>query len=166
MKKGARINDCTFNNTDLSGNSYICVDFEWTRFHRVTLVGADFRGSNLEHAYFNFADLKGVDFRGANLGDVIFHNCDLTNAKFYNAIINWNSSELVAQLILNTKDQSADIRVIAGYFLLSGYRLWNDIYTVHLPRKKLDEVLNILATYVKEGDNAPNFLKIRHNDLR
>lgn len=183
-KSGGRRAD--FTDTDMSRKDFSSVNFHKAIFVRTNLAGAtmscsnfyecDFTGASLERAYLSSADLHESDFTnavldGANLANADMSRTILTGASFVNAylptckldgaVLNWESHDLVAE-VLRRAARSDISRSIAGLFLVSREMSIVDIFDFVVPG--MNWALNECMRWLREGDNAPAILREMRDD--
>jgi hypothetical protein len=117
------------------------------------LGGADLGGANLDGAYLGGAYLGGAYLGGANLG-----GANLDGANLDGATINWNSHDLIAELLRRAAGDDVEKRKVAGLILVSRDWCWGDFL---LLRKEplFSWALDVLSAAVRDGDNAPDILR-------
>jgi uncharacterized protein YjbI with pentapeptide repeats len=109
-----------------------------------------------ERANLGGANLGGANFEGAN-----FEGAYLEGANFEDCQMNWQSHDLIATRLLQAAGDDAYKRLAAGYILVSRDWCW-DALMENVPEQVKDLLpwaLSEMATWVKEGDGAPNILK-------
>lgn len=138
---------------DLSG-----VDLSWGDFR-----GADFdfsilRGTNLEGADLDGASLFQTDLTGANLDDADFYNADIRSATLKGARLNWNSHDLLSEILFRDAEKDAPKRMVAGLIAVSTDWCWNRFLDMQVPPACRKWALETLASYVVENDDHPAVL--------
>jgi uncharacterized protein YjbI with pentapeptide repeats len=95
----------------------------------------------------------GTDLRGADLG-----GANLDGANLDGATINWNSHDLIAELLRRAAGDDVEKRKVAGLILVSRDWCWGDFL---LLRKEplFFWALDVLSAAVRDGDNAPDILR-------
>jgi hypothetical protein len=115
---------------------------------RADLYGANLYGANLYGASLHEANLCGADLRGANL----------RGANLYGVTINWQSHDLLAE-VLRQQASTVQQRMVAGLILISKNWCWKQFLAVDSIDQELRQwALKIFASYIKDGDNAPEEL--------
>jgi hypothetical protein len=84
------------------------------------LRGADLRGANLKHADLLDADLQYADLRGADLRDADLRGADLRDAR-----LNWQSHNLISEILLQSAGENPHRRMLAGWILVSRDKCWD-----------------------------------------
>ena len=103
------------------------------------------------------ADLFGADLRRADLSGANLSRADLSRADLSRATINWNSHALIAELLRQSAVDDIEKRKIAGLIAISTDWCWSKWLKLrHEPN--FDWAIDALATFVKEGDEAPEIL--------
>jgi len=101
-------------------------------------------------AYLGGAYLGGADLRGAYLG----------GAYLRDLVINWNSHDLIAEILRRAAGEDVAKRKIAGLILVSRDWCWDNF--LELRRDPLfGWALDALAACVRDEDNAPDVLRKR-----
>ena len=90
------------------------------------LWGADLREAYLKEADLGGADLRGADLRGADLWGASLRGADLEGACFNRAHINWQSHDLIAEILRQAAGSNISRRGVAGIILLSPELCWKD----------------------------------------
>ena len=135
------------NGADLSGADLFGAD----------LFGADLSGADLRAADLSGADLRRADLSGADLSGANLSRADLSRADLSRATINWNSHALIAELLRQSAVDDIEKRKIAGLIAISTDWCWSKWLKLrHEPN--FDWAIDALATFVKEGDEAPEIL--------
>ena len=173
-----------FTDVDLSGSDLSATNFNNAIFVRAKLVAAtmscsnfysaDFTGADLQRAYLSCADLHGANFKDAILDGAILANADLSGANLAGASLvnaylptcnldcarlNWNSHDLVAEVLRRDAGEDLIRRSVAGLFLASRDVEIGRLLTFQLPSSAW--AINELARWVEDGDGAPEILKKR-----
>ena len=180
-----------FTDVDLSGSDLSATNFNGATFVRTKLVGAtmscanfygaDFTGADLQRAYLSCADMHGtnltnavldcanlanVDLSGANLTGASFVNAYLYTANLDDVTLNWDSHDLVVEILRRyCKGNEWKLRV-SGAILMDRLDGWYDRLPWYCgPGEDGDNMLEwtlaMLELHVKDGDNAPAMLKDR-----
>ena len=85
--------------------------------------------------------------------------CDLTGANLTGAMQNWESHWLMTELLRRDAGDSVPRRKLAGLAAVSTDWCWDEFLALDDPER--DWALDVLAGYVVEGDDAPEFLRQR-----
>ena len=107
------------------------------------LYGAHLYGANLYGANLYRADLRKVDLRGADLREV-----DLRGAN-----LNWQSHDLIAEILRQDAGDDLDKRAMAGLVLVSRDWCWK--HFVALQHPLMPWAIEVLTPYLKEGQTPP-----------
>lgn len=102
------------------------------------------------------ADLYGADLHGADL-----HVASLCAADLHGASLNWQSHDLIAELLRQAAGDALEKCKIAGLVLISRDKCWNWFIAIQDPLR--DWALGVLAEFVRENDGAPDELRRRHD---
>src|SRR3990172_5743297 len=157
--EGAYLEGANLGGADLEGANLRAANLRGADLEGANLEGANLRGANLEGANLEGANLEGANLRGANL-----EGADLEGANLVNSIINWNSHDLIAELLLRWANKDIEKRKVAGLVLASRDWCWKDF--LKLQNDPLFEpAMKYLAGFIRDGDNAPPFLTKVKNEL-
>ena len=113
-------------------------------------------GANLSGANLYGANLFGANLSGANL-----FRADLSSANLSSAILNWNSRELVSQILLQ-KAKSYSQKAFASFVFTQKSSCWDDFDSIikeNCP-ELFDWVVGSLKPYITiSKENLPKILK-------
>ena len=133
------------------------------------LRGADLReadltvailtGANLSGAILSGASLWKADLRKANLSSTELTGAILTGANLSGARINWNSHDLMAELMSRHAGNDREKRKVAGLPLVSRDWCWARFQKECRNDPLWGWAIKTLRQYVTEGDDAPDILK-------
>ena len=98
------------------------------------------RGANLDGA-----NLDGANLRGANLGG---------------ANLDWQSHDLIAEILRRAAGANIEKRKVAGLILISRDWCWSDFLKLN-DDSLFGWALDTLAAYVRDEDGAPDVLRGR-----
>ena len=107
------------------------------------LSGVDLRGADL-----HFANLRGVNLHFVNL-----HGANLYGANLRGIIVNWQSHDLIAEILLQTAGDDIEKLKVAWFILISHKLCWGEFLALNDPLA--DWALTELAKWHKKGDRAP-----------
>jgi uncharacterized protein YjbI with pentapeptide repeats len=121
---------------------------------------ANLRGANLCGAYLGGANLRGANLRGANLcdanlcdaylGDAYLGGAYLGGANLRDATINWQSHELISEILLRAAGKDVDKRKIAGLIRISTDWCWDEFLRIDDPLSEWAKTE--LAKWLKDDD--------------
>ncbi len=117
------------------------------------LRGADLRGADLRGANLSGANLSGANLSGADLSGAYLSGANLSGADLRGAFINWQSHDLIAELLRQWAKDNVQRRMIAGLILISRDWCWKDLLKLKHPLKAA--AIKHLRTYIKPGDGCP-----------
>ena len=120
---------------------------------------ADLRGADLSDAY-----LIGADLRGADLSDAYLRGADLRGADLRGAKLNWQSHNLLAEILRRAAGDDVAKRKIAGLILVSFDWCWEKFLSIDEPLR--DWALDELAKRAQPEDSAPDCVRERAVVLR
>ncbi len=115
--------------------------------------GANLRGADLRGTYLCGANLRAVDLRGAYLC-----GANLRAANIRDTIIEWQSHDLIAELLMQAAGDQVDRRCIAGLVLVSRDWCWDD-FAEKLTNAQRTWAVSALRPRIKPGDGAPKVLR-------
>ncbi len=126
------------------------------------LGGADLRGAylggaDLRGAYLRGADLRGADLRGAYLRGAYLRGAYLRGAYLRGAKVDWNSHDLIAEILLRAAGPDVEKRKVAGLILVSRDWCWSSFHRLESD-PLFPWAVSALAAFVQPGDAAPSFL--------
>jgi uncharacterized protein YjbI with pentapeptide repeats len=124
---------------DLRGADLTDANLYGTNLTDANLYGANLTDANLYGADLCGADLYDADLRGANLHDV----------HLYATQLNWNSRELIAEILRQAAGFDLTKLGLAGIILLQTKWCWGDFMSVELPAKEWG--LSVLAKWPDKG---------------
>jgi len=155
--RGANLGGAYLRGADLDG-----ADLCDANLRGANLRGADLGDANLGDAYLRGANLGdaylgGANLRGANLDGAHLCGADLCGANLGGAIINWNSHDLIVELLKRAAGDDIDKLKLTGLILLMREWCWGKFLKLDEPLAEW--ALGVLAEYVKDGDNAPAVLR-------
>ena len=128
-------------------------EWQW----RIDLRGTNLRGADLSDAYLYGAYLRDAYLRGADLRGTNLRGADLRGADLTGAYLNWNSRDLIAELLRQAAGESWQRRALAGLILVSRDWCWKEFLALEHPEQEW--ALGVLRQYVTDGDGAPDFLQ-------
>jgi uncharacterized protein YjbI with pentapeptide repeats len=150
--RDAYLSDADLSGTNLSGADLSDADLSGADLSDADLTGADLRDANLRGVYLSDADLTGTNLRGVYLYGAYLRGADLSGA-----YLNWNSRDLIAELLRQAAGDNWQRRALAGLILVSRDWCWRDFLALEHPEQTW--ALDVLRQYVKDGDGAPDFLQ-------
>lgn len=151
----------------VANKSSLCVaelsatDFRSCDLSSAILYGADLRACDLRHASLCHANLCGANLCQANLWRTSLWGADLSHANLTGARINWQSHDLLAELLFRAAGQDPEKRKIAGIVLVSRDWCWEQFTELAASDPLGDWALDVLAEYVTGGDGAPGIVARR-----
>ena len=121
------------------------------------LSDADLRSADLSRAYLSRAYLRGADLSRAYLSRAYLRSADLRGANLSGALLNWQSHDLIAEILRCAADSDFEKRKIAGLVLISRDWCWNDFLRLH-NEPLFSWAIDTLAAWVRPDDGAPEIL--------
>ncbi len=160
----AHLSGAHLRGADLTGASLIWANLTGANLCNATLSGAVLHGANLSGA-----SLSGADLGGANLNRAHLRGADLRGAHLSGASINWQSHDLIAEILRRAAADNVSRRMLSGLILISHDWCWDMFLALDIAPAVRDWALDELRKWVKEGDNAPTVLTTTNmspDDLR
>ena len=129
------------------------IDLRGANLSWADLSGADLRWADLSEAYLSWADLSEAYLRRADL-----RRADLRRAELRRAVVNWNSHDLLAEILRRAAGDNVPRRMLAGLILVSRDWCWKTFLAAEIDPALRQWALDEFRLWVKEGDNAPEIL--------
>jgi uncharacterized protein YjbI with pentapeptide repeats len=148
--RGAYLRGANLRGADLSG-AYLS---------GANLSGAYLRGANLSGAYLRGANLSGADLSGANLSGADLSDANLSGAKLSGAMLNWNSHDLIGEILRRAAGTDVRRRMVAGLVLASRDWCWKRFLAIEIEPGLRAWALGELRAWVKPDDDAPGVLRV------
>ena len=161
---GADLSRANLSGADLSG-----ADLSRAKLSGAVLSRADLSWADLSWADLSGASLSGADLGGANLNRAHLRGADLRGAHLSGASINWQSHDLIAEILRRAAADNVSRRMLSGLILISHDWCWDMFLALDIAPAVRDWALDELRKWVKEGDNAPTVLTTTNmspDDLR
>lgn len=124
--------------------------------NRSNLRYADLRYANLQYADLQYANLRNANLRHANL-----RHADLRGADLQNAVINWQSHDLLAELLRSAAAGDVEKLKVAGLLLLCREKCWDEFAAMAAADPLGAWALDALAEWAQQGDGAPELVAWR-----
>jgi hypothetical protein len=102
-------------------------------------VGINLSEANLRGANLSGAGLSGADLRGADL--------------------NWQSHDLIAEIIRRAAGDNVQRRMLAGLILISRDWCWEKFLSADIESALREWGLGVMRGYIRDGDDAPEILR-------
>ena len=103
-------------------------------------------GSDLSYSDLSYSNLSGSDLRYS----------DLSGSNLSGSKINWQSHDIIAELLRLEAGDDIQKRMVAGLILVSRDWCWNQFLAIE--HEQRNWALETLAKCVTEGDGAPEEL--------
>ena len=139
----------TVDAADLGGANLRGANLGGAYLRDANLGGADLRGANLGGADLRDADLRDADLRDADLRGADLGDADLEGAYLRGAWLNWESHDLLAEVLLQAAGENPARLMLAG------------LPFVPVEHPEREWALNTLAGYVRDEDGAPDEIRER-----
>ena len=186
---GANLNRAYLREADLSQADLSQADLSRAHLRGAHLRGANLREANLREANLSEADLTGANLCNATLSGAVLHGANLSGASLSGAdlgganlnrahlrgadlrgaSINWQSHDLIAEILRRAAADNVSRRMLSGLILISHDWCWDMFLALDIAPAVRDWALDELRKWVKEGDNAPTVLTTKNmspDDLR
>jgi uncharacterized protein YjbI with pentapeptide repeats len=119
---------------------------------RARLVGA-----RLNRACLDRTSMVGACLDRACLAGASLNRASLCDVSLDHARINWQSHDLIAELILRDAENDVAKRKVAGLILASRGWCWNQFLAIDDPLREW--AIDVLKRYTTDGDDAPKVLR-------
>jgi hypothetical protein len=165
--RGADLRGANLREANLRG-----ADLEGANLEGANLEGANLEGANLEGANLRGADLEGADLEGANLEGANLEGANLEGANLEAVILNWQSHQLLGELLKRAAGESIEKRMVAGLITISTDWCWHEFLAIEHSEFDIEPgllsefrdrykewAIQILAQYVQNEDGSPDIIK-------
>ena len=115
---------------------------------------ADLRSADLSGADLSNAELYSADLSSANLRSADLRSANLYGANLSGAVLDWNSHQLLSEILLRAAGEDAGRRSFAGLVRISTDWCWHR-YLRMTDNPALEWALDELAKWVQPDDHAP-----------
>lgn len=102
-------------------------------------------------------NLHSADLRDADLRDADLRGAYLNGADLRVATIDWQSHDLVAELLRQHAGDDVQKLMVAGLVLISRDWCWKQFLAIEHEQRQW--AIDTLRQYVREGDEAPEVLR-------
>lgn len=176
MKVGANLHGANLSLANLSGAYLIVADMSWANLSgadlswaylrganlcRAELIGANLSWANLVGAKLSLANLIGANLSGANLRRTELIGANLSGADLSGANLNWQSHDLIAEILRQAAGNRPQRRALAGLILISRDWCWEEFLGLRVPPTVRAWALETLRPWTRvEGARAPAALLI------
>jgi uncharacterized protein YjbI with pentapeptide repeats len=142
---------------DLTGADLTDANLRGADLRDANLTGADLTDANLRGADLRDADLTGANLTDANLRDANLRGADLRDANLRGANLNWQSHDLIAEILRRSAD-SIDREMVAGFVLISRNRCWSQFLSLR-NHPEFPWAIGVLREWAKGDAAAPAILR-------
>ena len=142
IKPCANLRGADLTGADLYAANLRGADLTGADLYAANLRGANLRGANLYRADLAGASLYGADLREADLRRASLYGADFTGADFTGAKLNWDSHDLIAEILRQAAGANMDRRGLAGLILMSRDRCWD--YWLKIKHREKQWALDVL----------------------
>jgi uncharacterized protein YjbI with pentapeptide repeats len=162
---GVNLRGYNVEGTSFPGACLHSADFSLAKAKNTNFSGANLResvfiGTDLRCANFSRADLACADFSYADLRGAYFLYANLSNADFEEAKLNWNSSDIISELLYREADHVKK-QFLAGAIKMSYDTHWSEfLLKTKALKKERKWAIAVLKKYTKPHDNSPLFLRV------
>ena len=122
-------------------------------------VRADLADANLADANLAYANLTGADLTGANLAYANLAYAYLNGAILTGAKMNWQSHDLIAELLRRKAGDDPARRSLVGLILVSKDWCWNQFLA--LQHHEREWALGVLREYAASDADAPEVIRTK-----
>jgi uncharacterized protein YjbI with pentapeptide repeats len=160
VKAGADLEGADLEGANLRGADLQGADLRGADLRGAYLGGADLEGADLQGAYLRGADLRGADLRGADLRGADLQGAYLQGADLRGANVNWQSHDILAEIL--RQDAGADIkrRSFAGLVLISRDWCWSTWLRLDVTAE-VRWAASVLAKWIKPEDSGVHIEAIK-----
>jgi hypothetical protein len=123
------------------------------------LIGAKLIDADLGGAKLMDAKLIDADLRGAKLMDAKLDGANLIGAKLEGATLNWQSHDLIAEILRRAAGDDAEKRKIAGLILVSRDWCWEEFLSLNDPMTEW--ALKELSVWAEGDTNTPEIFRTK-----
>ena len=162
--RGAHLRGAHLSGANLRGATMTGANLRGANLSWANLSGATMTGANLSGAYLGRANLSGATMTGANLSGAYLGEANLNGV-----CVNWQSHDLIAEILRRAAEDDVSRRIMVGLILISHDWCWDMFLALDIAPAVRDWALDELRKWVKEGDNAPTVLTTTNmspDDLR
>ena len=110
----------------------------------------------LQEAVKSCAYLDDANLAGANLARAYLVRANLADANLAGAKINWQSHDMIAEILRCAAGDNVQRRSVAGLVLVSRDWCWDQFLTIE--HSELEWALAELRKWVQDSDDAPEVL--------
>jgi hypothetical protein len=150
VRAGVSLSYSNLHRSDLSGSN----------LRGSNLRGSDLRGSDLHYSDLSYSELSGSNLRGSDHRGSNLHRSDLRGAT-----INWQSHDLIAELLHRAAGDDVDRRKVAGLVSISRDWCWGQFAALIATDPLGPWAIEVLREYVKDWDGAPEILRGTLNEV-
>ena len=154
---GSDLRYSNLRHSNLSYSNLRYSDLRHSNLRDSNLRHSNLRHSNLSDSDLSHSNLSYSDLSGSNLSDSDLSHSNLSYSDLHDITVNWNSHELLAEILRQKAGENTAKRKIAGLVLVSHDWCWDKFLRLRDPTKLW--ALGVLRRYVKEGDGAPEILR-------
>jgi uncharacterized protein YjbI with pentapeptide repeats len=145
--------------SDLEGAKLIDAKLRGSDLEGAKLIDADLRGADLTDAKLRGANLKYANLSGADLIDADLSGADLRGATHTGANLNWQSHDLIAEILRRAAGVDAEKRKVAGLILVSRDWCWEEFLSLNDPMSAW--ALKELSVWAEGDTNAPEIFRTK-----
>ena len=161
--RNAYLSDAYLSNADLSAADLSAANLSDANLRHANLSDANLsyasiRSANLRNANLIGADLSYANLRKANLSYAKLCYTNLSSANLVGVKVNWQSHELIAEMLLQGAGSVVNFRKIAGLVLVSKDWCW-DKFARCLTQDERTWAKSVLGSYIQESDDLPEQLE-------
>jgi uncharacterized protein YjbI with pentapeptide repeats len=140
---------------NLRGADLRNADLRYADLRYVDLRVADLRNADLRYADLRYADLRNEDLRSVNLRYADLRYADLRNedlrygnlrgADLHSAKLNWNSHDLIAEILRQHAGNNPHRLMLAGWVLMARNKCWD--YWLSVDHHEKQWALDVLSQW-------------------
>jgi len=164
--KGANLSGADLSGADLSGAnlfgaSLFGANLFGVNLSRAMLSGANLTGANLSGAHLFDANLSGANLHCTVLTGAFLTGANLSDTNLSDITMNWSSHNLIGtrlQQVALSQEPCYRNTALASAIQINPQYCWN-WWLANTPEPELSWALNVMRTWVKEGDKVPSILR-------
>jgi uncharacterized protein YjbI with pentapeptide repeats len=153
----ANLRNANLRNADLRSANLYSADLRNANLYSANLYNANLRNADLRNANLHNANLYSADLRNANLYNANLHNANLHNANLFDITMNWQSHDLIAEILRQHAGENLRHRMLAGLVKQSYDWCWGRLAS-ELYEADKTWCRSVLTPFIKGDDEVPEEL--------
>jgi uncharacterized protein YjbI with pentapeptide repeats len=156
---GANLRKANLYGADLSKANLYGANLGMANLSGANLSGANLTEADLRKANLNGASLSGANLYGADLSGAVLSGAYLSRADLSEITVNWQSHDLIGEILLRAAERDVQRRMLAGLILVSPDWCWVDFLSINIDPALREWALAEMRGWVRDGDDAPGVLR-------